>query len=150
MLLDDCDGTARIGLQLEDGEIDNHLKIYANYVKVDDGNGDFHHDLYFNIQNLFNSPFEYISSVTKQPNVLIIPDSYLYLSGDKYTNGKLDANKVKSIMEGGELSLYGQLKTYSNDVLVGTKTIRLFGYRIRNISDDKPKFVISKTYDVTK
>jgi len=117
----------RLELQLEDGEVDDHLKIYANYVRVDDGCGDFHYDLYFNMQNLFNSPFEYISSVTGQPNVLIIPDSYLYLTGDKFKKGwdnqtqthynEIDPKKVDAIKAGGELSIYGQVKTYSDDVL---------------------------------
>ena len=62
--LDNINSKTRLRLQLEDGEIDDYLKIYTNYVRVDDGEGDFHYDLYFNIQNLFNSPFEYISSVT--------------------------------------------------------------------------------------
>ena len=58
-------GMTRLDLQLEDGEIDDYLKVYANYVRVDDGYGDYHYDFYFNIQNLFNTPFEYISSVTQ-------------------------------------------------------------------------------------
>ena len=62
--LDNLDSPTRLRLQLEDGEIDDYLKIYTNYVRVDDGYGDWHYDLYFNVQNLFNSPFEYISSVT--------------------------------------------------------------------------------------
>jgi len=98
-------------LQLEDGEIDDYLKIYTNYVRIDDGHGDFHYDLYFNVQNLFNSPFEYISSVTGQPNVLILPDSYLYLSGDKYKkvggHNEIDEDKVKGIQAGGVLTIYG-------------------------------------------
>ena len=36
-------------LQLEDGEVDDYLKIYTNFVRVDDDFGDFHYDLYFNI-----------------------------------------------------------------------------------------------------
>ena len=135
---------------MENHEIDDYLKIYTNYVRVDDGNGDFHFDLYFNIQNLFNSPFEYISSVTNQPNVLILKDSYLYLSGDKYTDGKIDQNKVEDIKKGGVLTIYGQVKTYSNDKLSDVKTIRLFSYNVYNISDDKPKFLIDKTFDITK
>ena len=133
-------------LQFEDGELDDYLKIYANYVRVEDKHGDFHYDLYFNIQNLFNSPFEYISTVTKQPNVLVIPDSYLYLTGDKYTNkgdhNEVDDDKMKVIKDGGELSIYGQVKTYSDGVLSDAKTIKMFTYRIYNISDDKPKFLI--------
>ena len=91
--LDNRSEPERFALQLEDGEIDDLLKIYTNYVRIDDRYGDFHYDLYFNVQNLFNSPFEYISSITKQPNVLIIPDSYLYLSGDKFAD-KGDHNEI--------------------------------------------------------
>lgn len=144
----------KLDLQFENGEVDDYLKIYTNYVRVEDGHGDFHYDLYFNIQNLFNSPFEYISSVTNQANVLILPDSYLYLTGDKYTNkgdhNEVDDEKMKSIKEGGELSIYGQVKVYSDGMLSDTKTIKLFAYKIYNVSDDKPKFLIEKVYDVTK
>jgi hypothetical protein len=152
----------RLDLQFEDGELDDYLKIYTNYVRVDDGHGDFHYDLYFNIQNLFNSPFEYISSVTQQPNVLIIPDSYLYLPGDKYVDKgghnevdherekKTETPKMDAIKKGGQLSIYGQVKVYSDDTLSDVKTIKLFSYQIYNVSDDKPKFLIEKTYDVTK
>lgn len=141
-------------MQLEDGEIDDYLKIYTNYVRIDDGYGDFHYDLYFNVQNLFNSPFEYISSVSGQPNVLILPDSYLYLSGDKYKkvgeHNEIDEDKVKRIQAGGVLTIYGQVKTYSDDRLSDVRTIKLFSYRVYNVSDDKPKFLIDKTYDITK
>lgn len=152
--------TTRLDLQFEDGEVDDFLKIYTNYVKIDDGHGDFHFDLYFNVQNLFSSPFEYISTVTKQPNVLIIPDSYLYLPGDKYkevydeelgeSHNEIDEDKMDAIKEGGELSIYGQAKVYSNDTLSDVRTIKLFSYKVYNVSDDKPKFLIEKTYDVTK
>ena len=148
-LMNSSDKT-KLKLQLENHEIDDYLKIYTNYVKVDDGNGDFHFDLYFNVQNLFNSPFEYISSVTNQPNVLILKDSYLYLPGDKYTDGKIDQDKVDAIKNGGVLTIYGQVKTYSNDKLSDVKTIKLFSYNVYNISDDKPKFMIDKTFDITK
>lgn len=145
-------------MKLEGTDIDDCLKIYTNYVKVDDGDGDFHFDLYFNIQNLFNSPFEYISSITNQANVLILKDSYLYLSGDKFkrvydSDGKwhneIDNDKVESIKNGGVLSIYGQVKSYSGETLVSATTIKLFSYKVYNISDDKPKFMIQKTYDIT-
>ena len=152
--MDNHTSLTRLDLQFEDGELDDPLKIYTNYVRVDDGFGDFHYDLYFNIQNLFNSPFEYISTVTGQPNVLILPDSYLYLSGDKFTNkgdhNEIDENKVKAIQDGGNLVIYGQLKTYSDDVLSDVRTIKLFEYKIYNVSDDKPKFLINRIYDITK
>ena len=158
--LDNFSDKTRLSLVLDDGEVDDYLKIYTNYVKVDDGHGDFHYDLYFNIQNLFNSPFEYISSVTGQPNVLILEDSYLYLTGDKFhqvwdenTNtyhNEIDKDKVDAIKKGGELTIYGQIKTYSDDSLSDVRTIKLFTYRVYNVSDDKPKFLIEKIYDITK
>lgn len=154
--LDNISNKTRLRLQLEDGEVDDYLKIYTNYVKVDDGHGDFHFDLYFNIQNLFNSPFEYVSSVTGQPNVLILPDSFLYLDGSKFkqssdgTRNEIDEKKIERIRNGGELSIYGQVKTYSDDKLSDVRTIKLFTYKVYNISDDKPKFLIDKTYDITK
>lgn len=152
--LDNFSSANRLALQLEDGEIDDLLKIYTNYVRKDDGHGDFHYDLYFNIQNLFNSPFEYISSITKQPNVLIAPDSYLYLPGKKVKDmgdhNEIDMDKVKAIQEGGVLSIYGQAKAYSDGVLSDTKLVKLFTYRVYNVSDDKPKFLIDKVYDITK
>lgn len=152
--LDNSTNLTRLNLQLDDGEVDDCLKIYTNYVRVSDDHGDFHYDLYFNVQNLFNSPFEYISTVTNQPNVLILPDSYLYLPGDKYRpvgdHNEIDDEKVDAIKQGGELVLYGQMKTYSGEVLSDVKTVKLFAYRIWNISDDKPKFLIKKTYDITK
>jgi len=158
--LNNTSGTSTLLLQLDDGEIDDYLRIYTNYVRVDDEYGDYHYDLYFNIQNLFNSPFEYISTVTGQPNVLILKDSYLYLTGDKFTkvqdgatgtwHNEIDDDKVAAIKEGGELTIYGQVKTYSGEKLSDVQTIKLFTYKIHNISDDKPKFLIEKTYDITK
>ena len=47
--LDNHSTQTRLNLQVEDGEIDDYLKIYTNYVRVDDGHGDWHYDLYFNI-----------------------------------------------------------------------------------------------------
>lgn len=42
------------------------------------------------------------------------------------------------------------MKTYSGEKLSDAQTIKLFTYKIHNISDDKPKFLIEKTYDITK
>jgi len=42
------------------------------------------------------------------------------------------------------------VKTYSDDRLSDVRTIKLFSYRVYNVSDDKPKFLIDKTYDITK
>ena len=47
--LSNLSNKTRLDLQFEDGELDDYLKIYTNYVRVDDGHGDFHYDFYFNI-----------------------------------------------------------------------------------------------------
>jgi hypothetical protein len=40
------------------------------------------------------------------------------------------------------------VKTYSDDTLSDVRTIKLFEYRVYNVSDDKPKFLIDKVYDI--
>lgn len=87
-------------------------------------------------------------------------DSYLYLTGDKFKkvydentgtyHNEIDGDKMNSIRNGGILTIYGQVKTYSNDVLGDVKTIKLFQYQVYNVSDDKPKFLIKKIFDITK
>lgn len=57
---------------------------------------------------------------------------------------------MKTIKDGGDLTIYGQVKTYSCDKLTDARTIKLFSYKVYNISDDKPKFLIQKTFDITK
>ena len=55
---------------------------------------------------------------------------------------------MNSIRNGGTLTIYGQVKTYSNDVLNDVTTIKLFQYQVYNVSDDKPKFLIKKMFDI--
>ena len=118
-------------------DFDQIYKIYATYVKVDcpdDARG-YHFDLFFNLQNIFKPPFEYISSFTGQPMPLIPKNSYLYLSG-----------KDEDILagEGGKLTLYAQMKWMVNDITRAVKLIPLVTYDIYNISDDKPKFLLKR------
>ena len=87
-------------------------------------------------------------------------DSYLYLTGDKFKkeydantktyHNEIDNDKMNSIKNGGILTIYGQVKTYSNDVLSDVNTIKLFQYQVYNVSDDKPKFLIKKIFDIAK
>ena len=129
----------------EDGQsladvFEDILKIYACYQKVDDDSErGYHFDLFFNIQNLFKPPFEYISSVTNQPAPLILNDSYLYLSGD---------GNAEQRTRSGKLTLYAQMKFLVNDITASIKTIPLITYDIYNISDDKPKFFIKKLNEI--
>ena len=67
-----------------------------------------------------------------------------------WVRNEVDDAKMQKIREGGELSLYGQVKAYSNGRLSDVKTIKMFTYRVYNVSDDKPKFLIEKVLDITK
>ena len=131
----------RIGGQIDTIDVsgedfDPIYRIYANYQRVeDDSERGYHFDLFFNIQNLFKPPFEYISSVTNQPAPLLPPESYLYLPGDE--ESQLNCNK-------GRLTLYAQMKWLVNDLMTNEKLIPLVTYEIANISDDKPKFFMKR------
>ena len=117
------DGTSIIPVKVTNDEFKDLYKIYAQYVKTKDG-----FDLFFNMQNLFKPPFEYISSVTNQPMPLIPQDCYLYLNSTDKTSGRL--------------TLYAQMKWLVNDITSSMKLIPLVTYDIYNISDDKPKFLL--------
>lgn len=133
----DAGGGSVKTIDVSGDDFDSIYKIYANYQKVDDSDDPrgYHFDLFFNIQNLFKPPFEYISDVTNQPAPHLLPDSWLYLPGDK--NSRLEA-------KGGRLTLYAQMKWLINDITSAVKTIPLVTYEIYNISDDKPKFFLKK------
>lgn len=130
-------------IDVSNDDFDSTYKIYANYQKVDDEDDPrgYHFDLFFNIQNLFKPPFEYMSKVTHQPAPHILPDSWLYLPGDK--GYRLEGS-------GGKLTLYAQMKWLVNDITAAVKTFPLVTYDIYNISDDKPKFLIKRTNDLTQ
>ena len=57
---------------------------------------------------------------------------------------------MKKLKSGGVLTIYGQVKTYSDDRLSDVKTIKLFSYNVYNVSDDKPKFLIDKVFDIIR
>ena len=133
---DNGGGTVKT-IDVSGSDFDSMYKIYANYQKIEDplDPRGYHFDLFFNIQNLFKPPFEYISDVTHQPAPHLLPNSYLYLPGDK--NSKLES-------KGGKLTLYAQMKWLINDLTASVKTIPLITYEIYNISDDKPKFFLKR------
>lgn len=133
---DNGGGTVKT-IDVSGSDFDSMYKIYANYQKIEDplDPRGYHFDLFFNIQNLFKPPFEYISDVTHQPAPHLLPNSYLYLPGDK--NSKLES-------KGGKLTLYAQMKWLINDLTASVKTIPLITYEIHNISDDKPKFFLKR------
>lgn len=105
------------------------LKLYVNYKRNQD-NGTL--DLYFNYFNWFDSP--YVKIVENKTYIDTIPGTYLKLAAG----------------EDGTLDIIIQVKYYNGTQLYGYKNIKVLGYHIWNLSDDKPKFLIQKTYELSK
>lgn len=110
------------------------LKIYVNYERYT--KPDIHQEeirLYFNMQNLFLSPFYRKDSNSDITSLEIKPSTYLSL--DSGCDGYLDiAIQLNQKDPDGKL-------LYTSSLVVLT-------YHIYNISDDKPKFLISRTYRI--
>ena len=112
-------------------DISPMTKLYVNYKRDRYDNDAL--VLYFNYFNYINSPYVKIENGT-QIKLDIIPNTYLKLKPD----------------EDGILDIVVQFKHYCGDVLIGYKNCKLLSYRISNVSDDKPKFVIQKVYEASK
>ena len=110
-------------------DLEKMLKLYVNYKKNADDNTI---DLYFNYFNWFNTP--YVKIVDNKTYIDTIPETYL---------------KLKS-GEDGMLDIIIQVKYYNGDELYGYKNIKVLGYHIWNLSDDKPKFLVQKVYELQK
>ena len=102
-------------------DLEKMLKLYVNYKKNADDNTI---DLYFNYFNWFDTP--YVKIIDNKTYIDIIPETYL---------------KLKS-GEDGMLDIIIQVKYYNGDELYGYKNIKVLGYHIWNLSDDKPKFLV--------
>ena len=50
--------------------------------------------------------------------------------------------------EYGELDIVVQVRYYVGEDLYGYRNIKMLTFRIHNLSDDKPKFYITKTYEL--
>ena len=112
-------------------EIADYLKLYVNWKKTSvDGNDD-QIELFFNLPNLFLSPYSF-----KNKTGFAV----------EYKNGtylKLNSG------EDGYLYVILQFKYY--DVagkLCGVRDLPILTYHIYNVSDDKPKFLITKTFEI--
>ena len=104
-------------------DLKDFLKIYVNYMK-DEITGDI--TLFFNYNNFFNSPFVYrrdSGAFCTQYK----PETYLKLAPGK--SGMLTIMTQLQYIDG-----YGDIR--------GAKDLPLLAYKIWNVSDDKPKFVI--------
>ena len=103
--------------------IEKFNNIYVQYDKDNSGI-----TLYFNYMNFYNSPFMKIENGEQTSD--IINGSYL----------KLLPN------EDGILDIILQIRYHLNDrTLIGISNLKIASYRIFNVSDDKPKFLIQKT-----
>lgn len=104
------------------------LDIYTNYEVMSDGKI----RLFFNYYNFMNPPF--IEIVNNRQQVKAIDGTYLMLDPG----------------ESGLLDIVVQFKAYYGGNLYGIKNGTLMTYKIFNVSDDKPKFVIYKLSEIAK
>lgn len=109
--------------------LDELMTLYVNYEYDDNGNI----IQYFNFYNYINSPFIEFDPIKKKLKSTDIDGTYLHLGPG----------------ETGKLDIVAQFKAYSTEkTLYGVKTVILATYQIWNVSDDKPKFLIRKLYEV--
>lgn len=109
-------------------DIEKFNNIYVQYDKSGDNI-----ILYFNYMNLYNTPFVKINDGVQSD--YIIDNTYLKL----YPG------------EDGILDIDVQIRNYSDNRTVDAlANIKIASYRIFNVSDDKPKFLIQKITDDVK
>lgn len=109
--------------QKDNDFINNYITLYCLY---DDNN-----TLYFNYSNFYNSPYIKVIDGEKI-SIDIIPGTYLKLKPG----------------EDGILNIVLQFTKFINKKVYGVKNVIVYSYRIYNVSDDKPKFVAYKNYEI--
>lgn len=106
-------------------EIDKFNKIFIQYDKTQDGIV-----LYFNFVNYYNSPF--IKFENGEQVTDIIDGTFL----------KLEPNQE------GILDIVIQIRRHLDDRnIIGVSNLKIASYKIFNLSDDKPKFMVQKISD---
>ena len=119
-----------IKYKVTEADVQDFLKLYVNYSK-DPNTGEI--TLYFNYNNLFTSP-------------------YLYRRENGTFSTIFKDNTYKKIKPGENdvLDVVIQIKYYNYvGEICGIKDIPVLSYRIYNVSDDKPKFVIKNTWIIS-
>lgn len=112
-------------------EVSDYLKIYVNWRKYNSVDHD-EIELFFNLQNLFFSPYSYKTS-NGSFTVEYKNNTYINLKSG----------------EDGYLYIIFQFKYYdSSGTLCGIRDLPILTYHIFNVSDDKPKFMITKSYEI--
>lgn len=107
-------------------DIADALNIQVNYSKDNDGRL----TLFFNYANYINTPF--VKYVDGNFKIDTIDRTYLMLKPG----------------ERGDLDIVVQARYYIGEELYGYRNIKMLTFRIHNLSDDKPKFYITKTYEI--
>ena len=111
------------GGSLSREQVEELSRIYVNYRKCENAGGKGI-QLYFNYMNYLNSP--YLCVRDGRVYVDLVDNTYLSLKPD----------------EDGVLDVVTQFRYYKGGTLCGYRNVKLASYRIYNISDDKPKFLI--------
>lgn len=120
----------KIKYTVTESDVKDFLKLYVNFAKDEDGQI----ILFFNYNNLFLSPYLY------QRN-----------NGKFYVEFKPETYKKIKPNESTNLDIVIQIK-YFNQVgeVCGIKDIPVLSYKIYNVSDDKPKFIIKNTWIINE
>ena len=101
--------------------IKKFMKLHICYSKESDGIA-----LYVNYQNYINSPYTKLS------------DSKMYMK-------QLPATYAKIMPGASEIvTICIQFRQFINGIVIGMQDIQVATYKIYNLSDDKPKLIISK------
>lgn len=116
----------KIKYTVTESDVKDFLKLYVNFAKDEDGQI----ILFFNYNNLFLSPYLY------QRN-----------NGKFYVEFKPETFKKIAPNESTNLDIVIQIK-YFNQIgeVCGVKDMPVLSYKIYNVSDDKPKFIIKNTW----
>lgn len=121
-------------IKVDENSIKNFMKIYINYFVEDDTGAEKKIHLYFNYNNLFCSPY-----------------NYQRRDGNFYTEFKPETYLHLAPGENGTLTIVLQAKWYDSlGILHGVKDIPVIRYRIWNVSDDKPKFIIKNIWTISR
>lgn len=113
------------GGSLSSDQVAELTRVYVNFAKYGEP-GSEKIRLYFNYMNYLDSP--YIKVEGGRTYVDTIPGTYLRLDQD----------------EDGVLDVVTQFRHYAGGRLLGYRNVKTASYRVWNVSDDKPKFVVKK------
>ena len=119
-----------IDYDVTEKDLKDFLKLYVNY-RVNHENNEI--ELYFNYNNYFCTPYSYRNKFGE-----FVP---MYKEG---TFLHLNSGET------GYLNVIVQIKYYNHlGSVCAVKDIPMLAYKIRNVSDDKPKFVILRSWTLT-